>query len=157
MPRSYSFDHFTVPKTEQPVPERGRKKAKKTNGGGGGHTDIKYGKAHAQTEELYMAHQMEAQLQELAGISTDEPRMSKSSEDASEADPIDRMRKSAPIGANPTAELPDKFKLRDVWSDGMRHVRLLREGTKDVIHAAGFFFRMPRDMMRALLHRERHA
>lgn len=157
MPRSYSFDHFTVAKTEQPVPERGRRKTKKATNGGG-QTDIRYGKAHAQTEELYQAHMMQAQLEELAGVDKEPPRMSKAQQASSDdADPIDRLRKSAPIGANPTAELPGKFKVRDVWSDGMRHVRLMRDGARDVLMAAGYLWRMPRDVMRALLRRERHA
>lgn len=152
MPRSYSFDHFQVPKTMTPTPERGRKKGatKKANAGSTG--KISYGKKFAETEELYQAHVMEAQLEELAGVTKEEasPRMSR----GADADPIDRMRKSAPIGAMPTAELGKK-KLRDFWSDGMRHVQLFREGTRDILNAASFFLHMPRDMMRSLLRRNR--
>ena len=53
MPRSYSFDHFTVPTSQKPPPQRGHKRGKKSNGGG--KTDIHYGKAHAETEEMYVA------------------------------------------------------------------------------------------------------
>jgi hypothetical protein len=67
-------------------------------------------------------------------------------------DPIDQMRRSAPIGAMPTAELPDKKHLKDFLSDGLRHVELLKTGAKDVLNAATFFIAMPRDMMRSLFH-----
>ena len=157
MPRSYSFDHFQVPKTMTPTPERGRKKgasvAKKN--GGNADSDLHYGKKFAQTEELYQAHAMEAQLEELAGVAkektTKAPKMSRSPD----ADPIDRMRKSAPIGAMPTAELPGKKKLKDFWADGVRHVQLLKEGTRDILHAASFLIHMPSDIVRSFLHRNR--
>lgn len=153
MPRSYSFDHFQVPKTMRPMPRRGKKKTSARDAKPAPEvekTDIHYGKKFAQTEELYQAHVMEAQLEELAGLTRDEPRMSRSAEP--EADPIDQMRKSAPIGGMPTAELPGRKHLKDFLGDGMRHVQLLRHGMMDVLNAATFFVGMPRDMIKSLFH-----
>ena len=151
MPRSYSFDHFQVPKTSAPVPVRGKKKSAKK---GQGDTELHYGQAHSQTAGLYAAHQMEAQLEELAGLEHDEPRMSYGEQ---RGDPLDSMRKSAPIGAMPTADMSEKRRFKDFISEGMRHVKLMREGTKDVLHAATWFVRMPRQMLQSIFHRQRHA
>lgn len=152
MPRTYSFDHFQVPRTMRPAPKRGKKKGTKTvkTTDPVETTDIHYGKKFAQTEELYQAHVMEAQLEELAGLNTEAPKMSHSA--PVEADPIDRMRKSAPIGAMPTAELPSKKRIKDVLGDGARHVNLLRDGVKDIFHAVTFLVGMPASILKSLFH-----
>lgn len=164
MPRSYSFDHYLAPKTGTPKPPRGVRgkhgKKGKQNAG-----ELHYGKQHAQTEELYAAHQMEHELEELAGVAEQSPRMSRSAEDRKGSerrleDPMERLRKEQPIGAIPYAEEPgtaERSKLRDVWDDGMRHVKLIGDGVRDVRMAAGRLLRLPGDFVRVVFRRPRHA
>ncbi|MFL5318596.1 MAG: hypothetical protein ACJ790_03000 [Myxococcaceae bacterium] len=150
MPRSYSFDHYQVPKTMRPQPPRGVRGKKKKDPKAA--TDVHYGKQFAQTEELYHAHEMEKQLEELAGIKGS-GRMSRGRAE----DPMDRMRKEAPIGAMPTAEPMEPSRIRDVWDEGVRYAGLLRDGVRDVSTAAMKLLRLPSDLVRAAIHRPRHA
>ncbi|MFP2934813.1 hypothetical protein ACLESO_58850, partial [Pyxidicoccus sp. 3LG] len=121
MPRSYSFDHFQVPKT-LPQEKRGlRGQDKKrvaqsrphpeeleTDGG------IHYGKRFAQTEELYQAHQMATELEELARPEPDAkfshgpgftpPKAKKAKRTARAEAPV--IGGTAPIGALPPTREP---------------------------------------------------
>jgi hypothetical protein len=69
MTRSYSFDHFTAqkPHTAQRKPKApSRSKEKKEHSTDDG--AVHYGRAHAETEQMFKAHAMEQQLEEIAGV-----------------------------------------------------------------------------------------
>ena len=74
MPRTYSFDHFTVPTHDiptQPEGAKARMAGKKTVRGDG---QPRYGRRFAETEEMAHVRQMNAQLEELAGVAV--PKLS---------------------------------------------------------------------------------
>src|SRR4051812_48901063 len=67
MPRTYSFDYFKAEPTRSHRPKPGQKrKLKELKRPAPGEAKFHYGKEHAQTEELYQAHVMEAELERLA-------------------------------------------------------------------------------------------
>lgn len=104
MPRSYSFDHFQVPKKDTSVVHQDEKAKYAESHASVGEAKIQYGHAHAQTEELLIARQMNAQLEELAGLRQDQaPAPMAMKAELPEAKPLP---KSAPIGALPVTETP---------------------------------------------------
>lgn len=162
MPRSYSYEHFKThefqnpPRDEREIEKQTFAKSQETPLPG--ETKIHYGKKHAQTEELAIAHQMNAQLEELAGLK-DEPKMSKSMKSdsdsekpkemprrAKEQDLPDEMpkRTGAPIGAlpSPEARMPAGL-IQDVWSDAGRYFKMLQDAAKDAQVATTQLLRLP--------------
>lgn len=163
MPRSYSYEHFKTHEHQNPPRDEreGEKQlfAKSQETPLPGETKIHYGKKYAQTEELAIAHQMNAQLEELAGLK-DEPKMSKSMKDdddtkkkatemprrAKEQELPDEMprRQGAPIGAlpPPEARMPAGL-IQDVWSDATRYFQMLQDAAKDARVATTQLLRLP--------------
>jgi hypothetical protein len=60
VPRTYSFDHFTVPKSKAPTGQQ-----PKPNSGSAPNQGVHYGRSFAQTFELYQAHGMEKELEKV--------------------------------------------------------------------------------------------
>lgn len=134
------------------------------------HTDagdgkISYGKKFAKTEELYAAHQMDKQLEELAkedGLLADEAEaeLEEVIDDAPDtegrmfvetrAEPqkkgpaIDEVTRGAPIGAMPPAtEPPPRNGFGEVFSDAQRYVGMMRGGVRDIMTGAMRLARLP--------------
>ncbi|HYV43314.1 MAG TPA: hypothetical protein VFA20_00575 [Myxococcaceae bacterium] len=140
MPRTYSFDHFTVPKHDTPVQPGGAKarlSGKKSVRGDG---RPRYGRRFAETEEMGHVRQMNAQLEELAGVA--EPKLSIPREPEPPRVrprppmPAARPHQGAPIGALPPAR-PEPEDLRDLLDAGARQLRLIRHCVVDGV-GAGF-------------------
>ena len=152
MPRSYSFEHFTVPKTstqsrslrrrdKQNLSER---RATERRGGGG----VQYGRSHAETEEMFQVRAMNAQLEALAGLSPNAP-----------VKPTATNR-GQPIGALPMAEVPPRLSrgaLRDVYEEARRQLRVLQSGFQDVTQATGRLLSLPMEAARLAAQRLRLA
>jgi len=137
MPRTYSFDHFTVPKHDTPVQPEGAKarlagkKSVRSDG------RPRYGRRFAETEEMAHVRQMNAQLEELAGVS--EPKLSAPREPEPRVQPpapAAQPRWSAPIGTLPAAP-PEPEGLRDLLDFGARQLRLIGHCVVDGV-GAGF-------------------
>lgn len=133
---------------------------------------ISYGKKFAQTEELYAAHQMERQLEELAkkdgmladeaesdleeqaeGPEASEGRMFLENREAKpakkKAEPrkgaaIEDVTRGAPIGATPTmSEPPPRGGFGEVLGDAQRYVGMMRGGVRDIWTATMRLARLP--------------
>lgn len=157
MPRSYSFDHFKSHEHQNAPQEEERELEKQTFSRAQqmplpGEERLSYGKKFAQTEELAIAHQMNAQLEELAGLREDaSPKMSRSRKPAARAEASSQAlpeemppRNGAPIGALPPPQLrmPAGL-LRDVWADAGRYLRMLQEAARDARTATIQLLRLP--------------
>ncbi len=166
MPRSYSYDHFQVPKTlpaqKRSLRHEDKARVKKSAaqpeqmGSNGG---IHYGRSHAQTEELYIAHQMEAQLEELARPEPDakfshgpefKPRKAKKREAAATPKvqtPV--IGATAPIGAlPPTKELPPRGKLGDLMDEAQRQLQAIQGSLGDAAKAVTRLASLPMEVVR---------
>lgn len=169
MPRPYSYDHFQVPKTlpAQKRSLRHEDKARVKKSGAhpeqmGSHEGVHYGKAHAQTEELYMAHQMEAELEELARPEPDakfshgpefKPRKGKKQRAAAPQAhaqvqaPV--IGATAPIGAlPPTKELPPRGRLGDLMDEAQRQLQAIQGGLGDAAKAVTRLASLPLEVVR---------
>ncbi|NMO18500.1 hypothetical protein HPC49_38670 [Pyxidicoccus fallax] len=164
MPRPYSFDHFQVPKTlpAQKRSLRHEDKARLKKSGAhpeemGSHEGIHYGKAHAQTEELYTAHQMEKELEELARPTPDakfshgpefKPAKAKKQQRAAKA-PEPSIGATAPIGAlPPTKELPPRGRLGDLMDEAQRQLQAIQGGLGDAAKAVSRLASLPFEVVR---------
>jgi hypothetical protein len=137
MPRSYSFEHFTVAKTS--TPSRGLRRRDKQSVSERraterrGEKEIHYGRNHAETEEMFHVRAMNAQLEALAGLSANAP-----------VKPTATNR-GQPIGALPVAEEPllSRTALRDVLDEALRQFRALQSGIQDATKATGRLLSLP--------------
>ncbi|WP_434299645.1 hypothetical protein [Corallococcus exiguus] len=164
MPRSYSFDHFQVPKTLPPQ-KRGLRQRDKEHLAQSSrvsvdeHEGIHYGKSHAQTEEILNARKMELQLEELARPDADAKfshgpvsRVSgaskKKQRKAAAASPI--IGTTAPIGAlPPTQERPlQQGRLPDLIDEARRQLKAIQSGVGDVASAMRRLALLPLDAVR---------
>lgn len=169
MPRPYSYDHFQVPKT-LPAQKRGLRhedKARVKKSGAhpeamGSHEGIHYGRSHAQTEELYMAHQMEAELEELARPEPDakfshgpEFKPAKAKKRAAPA-PAPVIGGTAPIGAlPPTQEQPPRGRLSDLLDEAQRQLQAIQGGLGDAAKAVTRLASLPMEVVRMAARRLR--
>lgn len=143
MPRSFRFEHFTVAKT---TPMRGLRRRDKQHlsekrATQSRHADkgLHYGHNHAQTEELFQVHAMNAQLEALAGLSANAPVKPSATQ------------RGQPIGALPMAELPLETRereLTDVLDEARRHLRALRTGLGDATQATSRLLSLPLEAVR---------
>lgn len=160
MPRSYSYDHFQVPKS-LPKQKAGLTQEDKQQLSGAtsvGDTGIHYGKAHAETEQILQARQMAKQLEELAAptLEADEkfsrsadsarPKSKKQAKAAAAAASV-ATGPTAPIGALPaTKEAPVAASpegLRGVLDEGQRQLKLLQGALEDARSAASRLASLP--------------
>ncbi|HEX8824406.1 MAG TPA: hypothetical protein VF794_31075 [Archangium sp.] len=149
MPRSYSFEPFTVSKRstqtrgglrrrdKQQLSEK-RAVERRTDG-------IHYGRNHAETEEMFQVRAMNAQLEALAGLSPNAP-----------VKPTATNR-GQPIGALPlSAEpLPSRSALKDVYDEALRQFRALQSGVQDVTNATSRLLSLPMEAARLAAQRLR--
>jgi len=163
MPRPYSFDHFQVPKTlpAQKRSLRHEDKARVKKSGAhpeqmGSHEGIHYGKSHAQTEELYLAHQMQAELEELARPEPD-PKFSHGPEFTQAKEKTRAFTQAqtpvsggtAPIGAlPPTKELPPRGRLGDLMDEAQRQLQAIQGGLGDAAKAVTRLASLPMEVVR---------
>jgi hypothetical protein len=159
MPRSYSFDHFTVPKTlaQQSRSMRRRDKQQFAQMRGGGRKKdegIHYGRNHAETEELLTVRTMNAQLEALAGLQPEAPRPNTQARMAPTMVP--GPGRGQPIGALPVPEEPlPRNALKDVVDEARRHLRALQVGIQDVTQATGRLLSLPMEVARLAAQRLR--
>jgi hypothetical protein len=147
MPRTYSFDHFNVPKTSAPsrgVRRRDKHLSEKRASERRSDT-IQYGRNHAETEEMFQVRAMNAQLEALAGLSPNAP-----------VKPTATNR-GQPIGALPLAEEPlmSRGALRDVYDEALRQFRALQSGIQDATKATGRLLSLPMEAARLAAQRLR--
>ncbi|RKG84775.1 hypothetical protein D7W82_21360 [Corallococcus sp. CA049B] len=149
MPRSYSFDHFQVPKTLPPQKRSLRQRdkahlAQSSRVSVDEHEGVHYGKSHAQTEEILTARKMELQLEELARPEADAKfshgpvsRVSGASKKQRKAAPSPVIGTTAPIGAlPPTQERPmQQGRLPDLIDEARRQLKAIQSGVGDVATA----------------------
>lgn len=167
MPRPYSYDHFQVPKTlpaqKRSLRHEDKARVKKTGAHPeqmGSHEGVHYGKSHAQTEELYQAHQMEAELEELARPEPDakfshgpEFKQRKAKKRA-EARPQARAQTpviggTAPIGALPTTkEPPPRGRWADLMDEAQRQLQAIQSGLGDAAKAVTRLASLPVEVVR---------
>jgi hypothetical protein len=149
MPRTYSFEHFTVPKTStQSRSLRRRDKqylsekrtAERRSGEG-----IHYGRSHAETEEMFQVRAMNAQLEALAGLSPNAPVKPTAS------------NRGQPIGALPVAEEPllSRGALGDMVDEALRQLRVVQTSLRDVSKATGRLLSLPLEVARLAAQRLR--
>lgn len=149
MPRSYSYDHFQNPKKETHLVHRDEKAKYTESKPATGEAKIHYGHAHAQTEELLVARQMNVQLEELAGLKDEKAAPAKQAATA-ELPEAPELPKSAPIGAlpvteEPAATLPEGLlaELRDVT---LNKLRLAQTAARDMVSATLDLARLPAEL-----------
>jgi hypothetical protein len=166
MPRSYSYDHFQVPKSlpkQQASLRDEDKQHLSSEVTSVGDTGIHYGKSHAETEQILQARKMARQLEELAAptLEADE-KFSRS-----EARPKAKAKKqraaaqarvstgpTAPIGALPQTEeapvaaTPEAQGLWGVLDEGQRQLRALQGALGDARTAATRLASLPLDAVR---------
>jgi len=150
MPRSYSFDHFQSINAEQVTGVRAAEKQGVTQQEDlpESATKIHYGKKHAQTEELFHAHQMEKQLEELAGVDRMPPKRAETQArtEAPQAEPQrePQINRGTPIGALPEPqEPPQQGFFREIYDDAGRHLRVVRMAAKDISRASWRLLTLP--------------
>ncbi|MBZ4415605.1 hypothetical protein [Myxococcus sp. RHSTA-1-4] len=169
MPRPYSYDHFQVPKT-LPAQKRGLRhedKARVKKSGAhpeamGSHEGIHYGKSHARTEALYQAHQMEAELEELARPEPDAKfthgpafKPAKAKKRAAQV-PAPVIGGTVPIGAlPPTKELPPRGRLADLVDEAQRQLQAIQGGLGDAVKAVTRLASLPMEVVRLAARRLR--
>lgn len=134
MPRSYRFDHFTANNPEKEAVRAQVKSSVTTVSEGNSRpppTDkIHYGKKFAQTQELMAAHQMEKQLEELAGIEPETETMKPARPQPIQKE--EKRAKTAPIGALPTEAPPEPSGLRDVFDEALHQISRARSAVADL-------------------------
>ncbi|MFY2561503.1 hypothetical protein ACN469_28145 [Corallococcus terminator] len=175
MPRPYSFDHFQAPKT-LPQSRSMRRRDKEHLAQSRSQTEelaaqegVHYGKSFSETEEIFHARQMEAQLEELArqepdgkfshGTSAparaaskraareDKVREDKVKKDAPMVEPV--IRGTTPIGAlPPTREQPPRGRLPDLIDEAGRQLQTLRGGLGDAAKAVARLAALPFEVVR---------
>jgi hypothetical protein len=165
MPRTYSFDHFQVPKTvpaqKRSLRHEDKARVKKSAAHPeqmGSHAGVHYGKSHAQTEELDQAHQMQAELEELARpepdakfshgpMFTPPPKAKKRAAALKGQAPV--IGGTAPIGAlPPTKELPPRGRLGDLMDEAERQLQAIQGGLGDAAKAVTRLASLPMEVVR---------
>ncbi|WP_342381136.1 hypothetical protein NVS55_15805 [Myxococcus stipitatus] len=166
MPRPYSFDHFQVPKT-LPQSRSMRRRDKEHLAQSRAHPEeqagreegVHYGRSFSETEELFHARQMEAQLEELARESPD-AKFSRGGSAAKrggrgkerKGHPV--LRGTLPIGAlPPTREQPPRGRLPDLLDEAGRHLQTMRGGLGDVAKAMARLASLPIEVVRLAVRR----
>lgn len=164
MPRPYSFDHFQVPKT-QPQSRSMRRRDKEHLAQSRAHPEeagregVHYGRSFSETEELFHARQMEAQLEELARESPDRKFSRGGSAMKRGARGKERrghavMRGTLPIGAlPPTREQPPRGRIPDLIDEAGRQFQTLRGGLGDVAKAMARLASLPVEVVRLAVRR----
>ncbi|MFP2961464.1 hypothetical protein ACLEPN_27560 [Myxococcus sp. 1LA] len=163
MPRPYSFDHYQVPKT-LPAPKRSLRRQDKARLAHSkahpeameSHEGVHYGKRFAETEELYIAHQMEAQLEELARPEPDAKfshgsnfTPAKGSKRAPRKEAAPSMGATTPIGAlPPTREQPPRGRLPEIRDEAEHQIQALRGGLGDAVKAVSRLLMLPVSVVR---------
>lgn len=162
MPRSYSFDHFQVPKTLPPQ-KRGLRRRDKDHLAQSSRVAVEeqegihYGKSHAQTEEILTARKMEHQLEELARPEPDAKfshgpvsRVSGASKKRRKAAASPVIGTTAPIGAlPPTQERPlQQRRLPDLIDEARRQLKAVQSGMGDVASALQRLALLPLEAVR---------
>ncbi|RKH48003.1 hypothetical protein D7X55_38900 [Corallococcus sp. AB049A] len=162
MPRSYSFDHFQVPKT-LPVQKRSLRQRDKAQFAQSSrvsvdeHEGIHYGKSHAQTEEILNARKMELQLEELARPEADAKfshgpvsKVSGAAKKQRKAAASPVIGTTAPIGAlPPTQERPvEQGRLPDLIDEARRQLKAIQSGVGDVATAMQRLALLPLEAVR---------
>jgi hypothetical protein len=165
MPRSYSFDHFQVPKTlpKQQASLREEDKQHLSEVNSVGDTGIHYGKSHAETEHILQARRMARQLEELAAptleaeekfsrsAASTKPRAKKKAQPAAQS-AVASAAATAPIGALPqTEEAPAAAapaSLSGVLDEGQRQLRALQGALGDARSAARRLAALPMEAVR---------
>ncbi|MGE6759313.1 hypothetical protein ACQKGO_14930 [Corallococcus interemptor] len=162
MPRSYSFDHFQVPKTLPPQ-KRGLRQRDKAQFAQSSrvsvdeHEGIHYGKSHAQTEEILTARKMELQLEELARPEADAKfshgpvsKVSGAAKKQRKAAASPVIGTTAPIGAlPPTQERPvEQGRLPDLIDEARRQLKAIQSGVGDVATAMQRLAMLPLEAVR---------
>lgn len=173
MPRPYSFDHFQAPKTlPQSRSMRRRDKehlaqSRSQNDEPAAREGVHYGKAFSETEEIFHARQMEAQLEELARPEPDgkfshgtsvparaaskrAAREDKRREDQNKKEAVEPViRNTTPIGAlPPTREQPPRGRLPDLIDEAGRQLQTLRGGLGDAAKAVARLAALPFEVIR---------
>ncbi|MBZ4335573.1 hypothetical protein NR800_14955 [Corallococcus interemptor] len=162
MPRSYSFDHFQVPKTLPPQKRSLRQRDKEhlsqsARVSVGEHEGVHYGKSHAQTEEILTARKMELQLEELARPEADAKfshgpvsRVSGAAKKQRKAAASPVIGTTAPIGAlPPTQERPmQQGRLPDLIDEARRQLKAIQSGVGDVATAMQRLAALPLEAVR---------
>jgi hypothetical protein len=166
MPRSYSFDHFQVPKTlpKQQASLRDEDKQHLSEVTSVGDTGFHYGKSHAETEHILQARKMARQLEELAAptleaeekfsrsAASTRPRAQKQKQRAQAAAAV-ASGPTAPIGAlPPTQEAPAPAALgglTGVLDEGQRQLKALQGALGDARSAARRLASLPLEAVRA--------
>ncbi|MBF5041376.1 hypothetical protein FGE12_03180 [Aggregicoccus sp. 17bor-14] len=164
MPRTYSYDHFQVPKSlpKQQASLRDEDKQHLSEVTSVGNTGVHYGKSHAETEHILQARKMARQLEELAAPTlAGEEKLSRPAESrrskkkaAAAAEKAASTGPTAPIGALPTldeapvAESPEGQGLWGVLDEGQRQLRALQGALGDARAAAGRLASLPLEAVR---------
>lgn len=171
MPRSYSFDHFQVPKTMPPQKRSLRQRdkahlAQSSREAVEDHEGLHYGKSHAQTEEILAARKMERQLEELARPEADAKfshgpvsKVSGAAKKQRKAAASPVIGTTAPIGAlPPTQERPlAQGRLPDLIDEARRQLKAIQSGVGDVASAVGRLATLPLEAVRMAARRIRPA
>lgn len=151
MPRTYSFEHFTVPKTStqsRSLRRRDKQHLSEKRVSERSHGGVQYGRSHAETEEMFQVRAMNAQLEALAGLSPNAP-----------VKPTATNR-GQPIGALPVPELPHeapRAAFGDVVEEALRQFRALQSGLQDATKATGRLLSLPMEAARLAAQRLRLA
>jgi hypothetical protein len=148
MPRTYRYDHFTVPKTvTQSRSLRRRDKQQLAGTRAADHRreeGLHYGRSHAETEEMLQVKAMNAQLETLAGLSANAPVKPSAT------------HRGQPIGALPVpGEPPPRGSLGDVLDEGRRQLGVLQAGLRDASRATGRLLSLPLEVARMTARRLR--
>jgi hypothetical protein len=142
MPRTFRFEPFTVAKS---TPSRGLRRrdkqhlSEKRASERSSSAPLHYGRAHAETEELFHVRAMNAQLEALAGLSANSPIKPTAA------------NRGQPIGALPVAEVPMVERgrgLRDMFSEALRQFRAVQSGIEDATRATGRLLSLPMEAAR---------
>jgi hypothetical protein len=126
MPRSYGFDHFTVPKSGQPRPPRGKKPQERA---------VRGSKRKASTLPPHEAPAGQATVHAQAA----QPAAGVTAHGHAEAP---RPARDAGAGR--------RHGIRDAWTLAGEHARVLRDGAEQVLRAGRELARLPLNLVRAL-------
>jgi hypothetical protein len=164
MPRSYSFDHFQVPKTlpKHKASLRNEDKQHLSEVDAVSDNGIHYGKSHAETEHILQARKMARQLEELAAPTLEaEQKFSRSAASTKPRAQKAKQRPAAaaaaagstvPIGALPqTEEASAKAapaSLTGVLEEGQRQLHALQGALGDARSAARRLASLPMEAVR---------
>ena len=137
MSKNHSFDHVNALGGKKPKDAAARARFSASR------APVHYGKKFAQTEQLYQAHEMEHQLEELVRRDTGEelavPAVAKPS-----LEPSTPARPLPPIGAiPPQTSAPGLASLKDVLADATRELRALEGAVRDFSGAATRLLKLP--------------